>query len=331
MRWMSLSIAAWCGLALIASRAGGDEPVSAEADGELEMLTLGGRQFWGDVHFFHDWRIQQNVFTKHYRLLDGRDVRHESGTFEACRDRLNAIIKRDKLPPMSGKGVILIHGIIRSSKSFADMGAALRAKGFQVFGFDYPSTRLSIPESARYLERAIESLQGIEEIHFVVHSMGGLVVRSYLAQSDPPDPRLTRMVMLGVPNLGAGMADRLRSLGLYKFLLGPAGQQLATDAEGLIASLPIPGFEFGIVAGARGDEQGFNPLIPGDDDGTVELARTRLPGAADFVTVRALHSFLMGHSEVIGFTVRFLERGHFRPEGNAEPIPPPVSPDGPGR
>ena len=35
--------------------------------------TLGGRQFWGDVHYFRGWRIQQNVFTKHYRLLDPGD------------------------------------------------------------------------------------------------------------------------------------------------------------------------------------------------------------------------------------------------------------------
>lgn len=299
----------------------GDEQPAVSDPGVPPMRTLGGRQFWGDVLFFHDWSIQQNVFTKHYRLLDGGDVRFTFGSYDECHQKLQQIIAERKLAPMSGKAVILVHGIIRSSKSFESLRNRLSQEGYQVFPFDYPSTRIPIPEAARYLERVIESLEGIEEINFVVHSMGGLVVRSYLQQADPPDPRLGRMVMLGVPNLGATMADKFREVGLFRLIFGPAGQQLVTDAEGLIPNLPIPHFEFGIVAGARGDDKGFNPLIPGDDDGTVELARTRLPGASDFLTVKTLHSFLMGDATVIDACARFLSEGRFRAVGERQPIP----------
>ncbi len=282
------------------------------------MKTLGGRQFWGDLHYFHEWRIQQHFGTKHCRLLDGKDFRHASGTFEECLARLESIKKERKLAPMNGKAVILVHGIVRSSKSFSRMEERLEDEGYNVFAFDYPSTRLTIPESAEFLSKCIESLEGIDEIYLVVHSMGGLVVRSMLKQKQ--DPRIKRMVMMGVPNMGAEMADTFKTNPLFKAIFGPAGQQLVTDPEGFLKELPVPKFEFGILAGARGAERGYNPLIPGDDDGTVAVKSTRLPGAKDFVARPVLHSFLMFNSECIDCTVRFLKEGRFEKDRSAQPI-----------
>lgn len=283
------------------------------------MKTFGGRQYWADVLFFHDWRIQKNVFTNHHRLLDGKDFRHASGSLEKCRAELERIKKANKLPPMTGKAVVLVHGMVRSSKSFAKLRVRLQQEGYQVFAFDYPSTRVEIPKSAEFLHTTIGSLEGIDEINFVVHSMGGLVVRSYLAKHR--DKRIRRMVMMGVPNLGAKLADRLKENLIYKTVFGPAGQQLHSDSEGLIAKLPTPDFEFGVLAGGKGTIAGYNPLIPGDDDGTVGVASTRLPGATDFATVRCLHSFLMSHNEATDYTVHFLMHGRFRKKGEPHPIP----------
>jgi pimeloyl-ACP methyl ester carboxylesterase len=287
----------------------------------LTSKTLGGRQFWGDVAYFHDWRIQKNTFFGQYRLLDGNDERHCSGTLQACRNELAAICKKRKLPAMNGKAVILAHGIIRSSKSFRGMRDELQKQGYLVIGFDYPSTQISITEAAQHLASVIESLEGIEQIDFVVHSMGGLVVRAYLAKH--ADKRIKRMVMMGVPNLGAKMADQLKKNPLYKLFYGPAGQQLVSSDDGLIAKLPTPKFEFAIIAGGKGTINGYNPIIPGDDDGTVQVASTRLPGAADFMTVRCLHSFLMFNDEAVASTVRFLDTGRLRAKGEPHPIPRP--------
>lgn len=297
------------------------EPMAGEEATRLNvpMKTLGGRQFWGDVRFFHDWRIQHNVFTGHYRLLDGNDVRHAWGTREACERRLEEIRRERKLPPMSGRAVILVHGIVRSSKSFDPMKEELLAAGYEVFAFDYPSTRVEIPEAARYLRQCLESLEGIEEINFVVHSMGGLVVRALLAEDR--DPRIRRMVMMGVPNRGARMANILQKYTLYRTVYGPAGQQLVEDPNGLIARLPTPDFEFALISGARGTPDGYNPLIPGDDDGTVGLDATRLPGAHDSLTVRAVHSLIMRNPEAIAATRRFLWTGALRESGQREPVP----------
>ena len=285
---------------------------------KVPMKTFGGRQFWGDLYYFHEWRIQQNVLTKHHRLLDGEDVRHHSGTYEECREKLDEIRKEQKLPAMKGKAVVLVHGIVRSSKSFSAMEKKLKEEGYSVFGFDYPSTRVSIPESAEYLRKSIKSLEGIDEIYLVVHSMGGLVVRSMLVKGQ--DPRIKRMVMMGVPNMGAEMADAFKKNPLFKIIFGPAGQQLVTDGEGLISELPTPKFEFAILAGARGTEKGYNPLIPGDDDGTVAVSSTRLPGANDFISKPVLHSFLMFNKECIEHTSRYLKTGKFREKEPAQPI-----------
>jgi pimeloyl-ACP methyl ester carboxylesterase len=205
----------------------------------------------------------------------------------------------------------------------------------------------------------VNSLQGIDEIHLVAHSMGGLVVRAMLREGT--DVRIRRMVMLGVPNHGARLASLLQENVIYRTVYGPAGQQLAEDPRGLIAELPVPGFEFAVIAGARGAAKpssaappsggdveptsererpkipapapgsgnttttsfadGFNPLIPGDDDGTVSVESTKLPGAADFLTVRVWHSFLMSDLTVIEATVRFLQSGALRATGLKHPLP----------
>ena len=184
------------------------------------MKTLGGRQFWGDVQFFHGWRIQQNVFTHHFRLLDEFDHRHASGSLETCQETLWKIREQRQLPEMSGRGVVCLHGITRSSKSFTKMEKRLRESEYSCFSFNYPSTRVSIRKSSEYLQSVIDSLEGIEEINFVVHSMGGLVVRAYL--DGDRDSRLNRMVMIGVPNDGAQLASLLKQNFLFRTIMGPA-------------------------------------------------------------------------------------------------------------
>lgn len=289
---------------------------------QVDFKTLGGRQFWGDVHYYRGYRIQQNVITGHYRLLTPDDVRKEWGTLDECRIALAKIADDLQLPPMQGRAVIFIHGIVRSSKSFSKMARNVSADDeVTIVQFDYPSTRVTMEESAKYLAKTIDSLEGIEQIDLVCHSMGGLLVRSYLQSAgEKVDPRLRRLVMLGTPNQGAEMASLLKNNLAFKWIFGPAGQELIDDPQGVIALLPVPLFEFGIIAGARGTEGGWNPLIPGDDDGTVALRSAQLPGAKDFMTVGCLHSFLPDDQRVIDSTCRFLNTGAFRESGICVPV-----------
>lgn len=288
----------------------------------LKTQTLGGRELWGDVVHFHDWRIQHSVITGHYRLLDGKDVRHAWGTREQCQAQLENIKRERQLPKMSGDGVLLLHGIIRSSKSMATFRGPLEQAGFRVFPFDYPSTRVDLATAADYLHQTIESLDGIERLHVVAHSMGGLVTRTYWSKHR--DPRLTRLVLIGSPHNGAELADLLRQKAnfLFRPIFGPAGQQLVTDDDGFIAKLPIPNCEFAVIAGSHSPD-GFNPLIPGDDDGIVSLASTQLEGASDSLTVESIHLGLIRSQTVTAATIRFLQTGRLRENGKPQPIPQP--------
>lgn len=285
---------------------------------EISMKTLGGGQFWGDVVFFHDWHIQQNVFTKHYRLLDGNDVRHAWGSLADCRKRLDQIREEKKLPPMKGRGVVLIHGILRSANCMSSMSEVLDKAGYLTFQFDYPSTQVSIPEAAEYLHQTIESLEGIEELSIVAHSMGGLVTRAYFAEHH--DPRLRRVVMLGTPNRGAELADLIFKNFIVRAAAGPGGQQLVTSPDGLIASLPAPKCDFAIIAGARNNPAGWNPFIKGDDDGTVTVESTRLVGAVDFSMVNTTHTALLRNREALEQSLRFLTEGRLSADRPPCPI-----------
>ena len=281
-------------------------------------LTLGGMQFWGDVSFFRGYKIQRHVYTGHYRLLDKGNRRYQSGALEDCQKTLEQIRKSKDLTPDTGHAVIYLHGIGRSSRSMRPILDAMPVDGFVHVAFEYPSTRVPLEQSAIYLQSLIESLTDVSKISFVVHSMGGLVVRRYL--KDHNDPRLHRFVMLGTPNSGAELADMLKRNMLFRTVYGPAGQELVTDKDGTIGSLPTPTFEFGVIAGVKGDDNVFNPLLPGDDDGTVTIASVRLPGAADFLRIPKLHSFLMSDETAIAAVQCFLEHGRFSMEREPAPI-----------
>jgi pimeloyl-ACP methyl ester carboxylesterase len=213
--------------------------------------------------------------------------------------------------------VILIHGILRSSKSFSTLSRHLRASGWATFPFDYPSSQIGLHEAAEYLHSVMTQLDGLDELNFVCHSLGGLVLRAWFGEHR--DPRVKRAVMLGTPNRGAELADMLRKNLLFRTVFGPSGQQLVTDADGVIPKLATPPCEFAIIAGARGTPDGWNPLIPGDDDGTVSVDSTRLDGAADFATVRSLHSNLLSNREVAELVASFLEHGQLRPLASRGP------------
>lgn len=295
-----------------------EEPAKASIRPNIKTHTLGGVQFWGDVAYFRGWHIQRNVFSGHFRLLDANDVRHAWGTREECDAKLQQIREAEQLPPMKGTAVIVLHGLGRSDKSVSKLRQHFDKAGYYTIAMNYPSLRASVQENAEYLHQVIQSLEGIEKVHIVGFSMGGIVTRQCLAEHD--EPRLGRVVFIGTPNQGAELATLLKDWWAFKTFVGPAGQELATAPHGLAPKLPAPACEFGIIAGCRGVDGGYNPLIPGDDDGTVSLDSTRLPGAVDFITFPALHNYLLHKPQIFEATKHFLEQGQFDAERDPEPI-----------
>jgi hypothetical protein len=136
----------------------------------------------------------------------------------------------------------------------------------------------------------------------------------------PDGQAFGRMVMLTPPNRQPQLATKLMRGALADFVAGPAAQELAENWPLLEPKLATPPFEFGILAGGKGDERGFNPLIPGDDDAVVTVESTRLAGARDFRQLPIMHSFFMNDARVHELTLTFLRHGHFETGDTRQPI-----------
>jgi len=274
----------------------------------LTLPTLGGKQLWADVRWKERWRVQQNVLTGHFRLLDPQDRRLAWGEFEACALRMQELAPE---PPAQAEHLILLlHGMGRSRSAFAKMQKRLEEMGFHVGSLSYPSTRRSIEAHAAQVAEVLEHLEGYSSVSFVTHSLGGIVVRRMLADDGPWRARLkaTRLVMLGPPNQGAAFADQVQEKTTFRWIFGDTGQGLTSNA---LATLPSPDIPFLVIAGARGDgtDKGWNPMLQGDDDGVVRVTETHLTGQAAHFTVPVFHTFLMNDDPVIESIAAFLADG----------------------
>jgi pimeloyl-ACP methyl ester carboxylesterase len=306
------------------------QPVSTATAAPVNFptATLGGTQFWTDESVFRDWRIQQNCLTGHYRLLDGDDFRRAWGTFDQCRAKLDELKQELRLAPMSGRAIVTLHGLGRSRDAMDLIGEHLGEHSDAIWiNVGYASSRRSLDEHAQSLARVLESLQGIEQIDLVAHSLGNLVVRRYLGEASLAEPRwrtdkrLRRMVMIGPPNNGAQLARLFKDNKLYGLVTGPSGKQLAVSWEEAQRRLATPAFEFGIIAGGLNNGRGTNPVVEGDDDLIVGVEETRLAGAADFVVIPRLHGNLIRDEQVCQCVQKFLDEGHFVSAERRTPIP----------
>lgn len=211
-----------------------------------------------------------------------------------------------------GDYVVMVHGLGRTWRSMKKPQRFLEKSGYFTLNFDYPSTKYDIHTLTHtYLKQFIQQHcpDHTRKIHFVTHSMGGILLRYYLQESKPDN--LGRVVMLAPPNQGSEVVDWEKEWLVFKWLLGPAGQQLGTDARSLPGQLGPVDFELGVIAGDRSIEFHHSLLIPGPDDGKVSVERTKIPGMRDFLVVHKTHTFIMRDDEVLRQTEHFLKTGYF--------------------
>src|SRR5271154_144354 len=208
--------------------------------------------------------------------------------------------------------VILLHGLCRTSRSMVKMERALTEAGYKVRNVDYPSRTAPVQKLADdAIGKAVGDCQrdGATKIDFVTHSLGGILVRSYLARHTIPS--LGRVVMLAPPNQGSEVVDKLGWLFLFKWLHGPAGNELGTDKNSTPNKLGLANFSVGIIAGDRSINWINSLLIPGHDDGKVSVERTKLAGMTDHIVIHTTHPFIMKNREAIRQTIQFLRTGGF--------------------
>jgi hypothetical protein len=192
------------------------------------------------------------------------------------------------------------------------MAERLAEHGYRVINLDYPSRHMKIEELADLAVseglnfcRAAE----VQRIHLVTHSLGGILVRYYLAGKQIPE--LGRVVMLAPPNQGSKVVDTFSGLPGYRLINGPAGYQLGTDATSIPLTLGPADFEVGIIAGDRTINFLLSTAFDEPNDGKVAVEDTRLEGMKDFLVVHRTHPFIMQGGEVIEQVISFLAHGYF--------------------
>lgn len=209
--------------------------------------------------------------------------------------------------------VVLLHGLARTSDSMNKMQDALEDDGYTTANIDYPSRDHDIAELAVIAVgdglEVCRKEENVERIHFVTHSLGGILVRQYLSTGHIDE--LGRVVMLGPPNQGSVAADDLEGVPGFDWINGPAGRQLGKGEDSVPLALGPVDFELGVIAGNRTIDPVTSAVLDDPDDGRVSVEDTKVDGMDDFVVVEHSHAFMMRMRIPIELTKTFLRTGRF--------------------
>jgi hypothetical protein len=208
--------------------------------------------------------------------------------------------------------VVLLHGLNRSSKAMRPMADALTAAGYTTANVDYPSHSGSVAELVPIsVGSGVQHCRdaGASQIHFVTHSLGGILLR--YAHSESPIPDIGRVVMLAPPSQGSEMIDVTRAWPGAEMISGEAGLQLGTDAESIPSQLGPVDFELGVIAGIGTINPIMSAMLPQPNDGKVSVVSTLVDGMIDFLVLDTSHHYITEDELVVANTRSFIQTGAF--------------------
>ena len=226
---------------------------------------------------------------------------------------LAALLTAAASPAAAEECVVLLHGLWRTDASMGKMERRLGEAGYAVRNIAYDSTEHPVEQlAAETVPRAVASCEAAETIHFVTHSMGGILIRQYLEEGDIG--QLGRVVMLGPPNQGSEVVDSYARFRGFEWFAGPAGMQLGTGEASVPRQLGPVTFDVGVIAGTQSINPILSTLLPDRDDGKVSVEATRVEGMNDHLELPVTHVFMMRDDEVMDQVVYYLANGRFERE-----------------
>ena len=217
-------------------------------------------------------------------------------------------------PETGRERVVLLHGMRRTGRSMEKMARSLRREGYDTIVCSYPS-RWDVHTTATNVFAALRPvLERPGRVHFVTHSLGGILVRDAFRDGARPADS-GRVVMLSPPNGGCEHVDRFAWLPFFGFFWGTPARELGTGPESFPNRLPPVDFDCGVIAGTKRGLLGL--LLPGPNDGKVTVARTRAEGVPEVLELPVNHTWMMRDDAVIAATARYLATGRFDGESGS--------------
>lgn len=212
----------------------------------------------------------------------------------------------------SNRCAVLVHGLARSSASMNRLAKVLNAAGWHTANVDYPSRKFTVDQLApAVFNAAVDQCQalGATQVDGVAHSLGGILFRHYT--ENQAIEGFGRFVMLGTPNHGSEVVDKLRNVPGFVALNGPAGLELGTERNSVPNRLGPAVYNTAVIAGTKSINLILSNFLPNPDDGKVSVQSARLEGMCAMLRVPVSHPFLMKDDSVIANTLEYLTNGTF--------------------
>ncbi len=208
--------------------------------------------------------------------------------------------------------VILIHGFGRSNMAMWRLAERLEGAGYDVHRVGYGSFNRTIEEIQKEVFQQIETIRTTQKgrLHFVGHSLGGLLVRSYLGKAPLDNPG--NVVIMGSPNKGTPVVDEYKDRWWFS-LAGPAALSMRTNGSDFLTTLQSPYYNLGVIAG-NSEMSGYEHILPGADDGLVPVESTKVAGMKDFIVINSSHTMMRYNEDAARQTIFFLKHGQFEKE-----------------
>lgn len=205
------------------------------------------------------------------------------------------------------EAVILLHGLWVGAWGLALLKRRLRRCGFVVTTVAYPSVADTFAQAAARAQHAAAAIDA-EVLHWVGHSLGGLVIRAVFHHY--PEQRPGRIVTLGTPHTGSDTAALLARSAPGRRIVGRCLRELLC---GVPAHWQVPARDLGSIAGRRSLGVGrlLGAGLARPNDGTVAVAETMFPGATDHLVLPASHTGLLLSAAAARQVRHFLRHGRF--------------------